>query len=78
MKLKLLGLLATMSVAAIPLAASAATESAGAETQSTRTTTQRAVSADDRCGPGMRWVEAGYAKRGKWRPAHCGPRTMDY
>ena len=25
------------------------------------------------CGKGQRWVAAGYAARGKYRPGHCAP-----
>jgi hypothetical protein len=25
------------------------------------------------CGKGQRWVAAGYAKHGKYRPGHCAP-----
>ncbi len=28
----------------------------------------------DGCGPGWYWEQAGYAKHGKWRPAHCARR----
>lgn len=26
------------------------------------------------CGKGQRWVPAGYAKHGKYRPGHCAPK----
>ena len=25
------------------------------------------------CGQGQRWIPAGYAKHGKYRPGHCAP-----
>ena len=25
------------------------------------------------CGKGQRWIPAGYAARGKYRPGHCAP-----
>jgi len=33
--------------------------------------TSNIVLVDRRCGPGSHWVRSGYAKHGKWRPAHC-------
>jgi hypothetical protein len=41
-------------------------------------TVQQIPSDEGPCGPGWYWQEAGYAKHGKWRPAHCTPRTMNY
>ncbi len=29
------------------------------------------VVVDARCAKGWHWVPAGYARRGKWRAAHC-------
>ena len=31
------------------------------------------LAAHHHCGQGYRWVPAGYAKHGKYRPAHCAP-----
>lgn len=31
----------------------------------------------DACGPGKLWVAAGYARPGKWRPAHCAPNAQE-
>lgn len=31
------------------------------------------VRIDARCGHGWHYVPAGYARRGKWRAAHCSP-----
>lgn len=29
------------------------------------------LAASHKCPDGQRWVSAGYAKHGKWRPGHC-------
>jgi hypothetical protein len=29
------------------------------------------IAVADACPAGQRWVAAGYAKHGKWRPGHC-------
>ena len=32
------------------------------------------MAASHNCGKGQRWVPAGYAKHGKYRPGHCAPK----
>jgi hypothetical protein len=34
---------------------------------------QNVFVASHKCGQGQRWVPAGYAKHGKYRPGHCAP-----
>jgi hypothetical protein len=75
MRLKALYLTGALAVSAVPLSAGA--EPAQADRQDT-TSFQEVTPAEDACAPGWYWEEAGYAKHGKWRPAHCAPREMDY
>jgi hypothetical protein len=81
MRLDVLYLTGALSVLAVPLSAVAQPARPMQPAQSDRQVPigfQEAAPAEDTCGPGWRWQEAGYAKRGKWRPAHCAPLRMDY
>lgn len=75
MRLNALVLLGAITVAAIPLSAGA--EPAQEDHQGVASH-QEAAPAEDACGPGWSWEQAGYAKHGKWRPAHCAPEEMAY
>jgi hypothetical protein len=68
-------LAAALAVAAIPLSAGAVP--AHADRQAV-TGAQRGAPTADACGAGWQWEQAGYAKHGKWRPAHCAPQEMSY
>jgi hypothetical protein len=81
MRLNALYLTGALTVLAIPLSARAqpaqSTVPGQANSQAT-TDVQQMTPAEDACGPGRRWEEAGYAKHSQWRPAHCAPLEMDY
>lgn len=36
-----------------------------------------AVPVAHHCGKGQRWIPAGYAARGKYRPGHCAPASSN-
>ena len=81
MLLNALYLTGALTVLAIPLSAGAqpAQPTGPAQSNSQATTGfQQVTPAEDTCGPGWRWEEAGYAKHSQWRPAQCAPREMDY
>jgi hypothetical protein len=81
MRLNALYLTGALTVLAIPLSARAqpaqSTVPGQANSQET-TDVQQMTPAEDACGPGWRWEEAGYAKHSQWRSAHCAPLEMDY
>jgi hypothetical protein len=81
MRLNVLYLTGALTILAVPLSAGAQpaepTDPAQLNRQAT-TGFQEANPAEDACGPRWRWEEAGYAKHGAWRPAHCAPREMAY
>jgi hypothetical protein len=74
MRLNALYFMGLLAVLAAPLAAGAEP----AQPNSPEATGFQDVTQEDPCGPGWHWEEAGYAKHGKWRPAHCAPREMAY
>jgi hypothetical protein len=71
MRLNTLRLIGALTVAAVPVTASAA---------SPQLYNQHAASAQQdmpaavACAPGWYWEPAGYATHGKFRPAHCARR----
>jgi hypothetical protein len=75
MRLKALCLIGVLTVTAVPLSAGAETAAAD---QQTAPNARQATPATDECGAGWYWEQAGYAKHGKWRPAHCAPDEMPY
>jgi len=81
MRLNALYLTGALTVLTIPLSAGAQpAQSTGPAQPNFQATTdvQQMTPAEDTCGPGLRWEEAGYAKHSQWRPAHCAPLEMDY
>ncbi len=75
MQLNKLYLIGALAVLAIPLSAGATPyqgnrQPAASALQETPTA--------DACGHGWYWEQPGYAKHGKWRPAHCAPRETSY
>jgi hypothetical protein len=81
MRLNALYLTGALTVLSIPLSAGAQpAQSTGPGQPNSQATTdvQQMIPAEDTCGPGWRWEEAGYAKHSQWRPAHCAPLEMDY
>jgi len=81
MRLNALYLTGALAILATPLSAGAqpaqSTDPAQLNRQPT-TSFQEVTPLEDACGAGWRWDDAGYAKHGKWRPAHCAPREMAY
>ena len=61
---------AVAAVVVMPLTAQAAP---AATARSEAKPPQHVITVDTRCGPGWHWVEAGYAKKGKWRDGRCVP-----
>jgi hypothetical protein len=81
MRLNALYVTGALTVLAIPLSAGAQPAQStwlGQPNFQTTTDVQQMTPAEDACGPGWRWEEAGYAKHSQWRPAHCAPREMDH
>jgi hypothetical protein len=81
MRLNVLYLTGALTVLAVPLSAIAQPAQSMEPAQSDRQAPigfQEAAPAEDTCGPGWRWEDAGYAKHGKWRPAHCAPLRTEY
>ena len=81
MRLNALYLMGALTVLAMPLSAGAQPAQSTVPAQPNRQATtdfQQVTPAEDACGPGLHWEEAGYAKHSQWRPAHCAPREMDY
>ena len=77
MRLNGLYLTGALTVLAVPLSAGAQPAQPMAPAQPDRQATtgfQEVAPADDPCASGWYWEGAGYAKHGKWRPAHCAPR----
>jgi hypothetical protein len=70
MRLTAVRVIGVLTVTAVPLSAGA--ETAAADQQAAPNARQ-AAPATNVCGPGWYWEQAGYAKHGKWRPAHCAP-----
>ncbi len=70
--MRAISIAAAAAVAAVvtPLAAWSAP---AATTRSEAKPPPHVITVDYRCGPGWHWVEAGYAKKGKWRDGHCVP-----
>jgi hypothetical protein len=69
MKLRALYLAGVLIAAAIPLSVSAAPVAGDQGSNG-----QQATSATPTCPPGYYWEPEGYARHGKFRPAHCAPR----
>ena len=81
MRLNALYLAGALTILAVPLSAEAQPAQSTEPVQFNRQATtgfQEVTPAEDGCGPGWRWEDAGYAKHGMWRPAHCAPREMAY
>jgi hypothetical protein len=79
MRLNALYLIGTLTISAIPLSAGAvAAQPAGAvPAQSggqTAVSAPRGTPATQACPSGYYWESSGYAKHGKFRPAHCARR----
>jgi hypothetical protein len=71
MKFRALYLAGSLIAAAIPLLASIAPAAAD---QGSAISGRQAASATPACPPGYYWEPDGYARHGKYRPAHCAPR----
>jgi hypothetical protein len=81
MRLNARYLTGALTVLAIPLSVGAQpAQSTGPAQPNFQATAdvQQMTPAEDSCGPGLRWEEAGYAKHSQWRPAHCAPLEMDH
>jgi hypothetical protein len=69
MRVSLLGLFGALCLIAIlPATAEAAPL---APNQAIVAPAPKSVIIAQKCGKGYHWVPAGYAKKGKWRSAHC-------
>lgn len=71
MRAHLLGLIIAFAIAAGIQTASAAPSLPSGATLAPASTSM--LVAHHHCGKGRRWVPAGYATRGKYRPGHCAP-----
>ena len=81
MRLNALYLTGALTVLAIPLSAGAQPAQStvpGQPNSQASTDVQQMTPAEDTCGPGLRWEEAGYAKHSQWRLAHCAPLEMEH
>jgi hypothetical protein len=78
MRLNVLYLTGALTVLAVPLSAAAQPMEPAQPGRQAPTGFHEVTPPEDACGPGWRWEDAGYAKHGKWRPAHCAPLRTEH